>query len=367
LEETIMNTGALPTLTSRRRFLEGSAAFAALTAGSLAGARQSIAAASELRILFPGGSWQEWFNSTFVKPFEQAMRVQTAWKLGLSFEPLVIAQRRRPQWDLIHENQNTSSQLGALNAVLEWTEERIPNLKHVHPAFRYPHLAGKVHTPYGLAVNTKRIKRPVTLWADLWDPAFDGKVAFPAWEWMGQEVFHAINQLEGGSPENVDPGIAKLKDLYKKHKAVTINNVEHTHQLLVAEEIWICPYFGARTEKAAAAGAPVEFVVPKEGGLSFIWNTAIIAGRPKESIELAEKFVNSTLEPEKQIAFSRLTGYPPTNVQAMRSLPPDLKKLALTDDQVASFGKIQRKFDYMAMFAYRDQIRDRWNKEVLGG
>ena len=50
----------------------------------------------------------------------------------------------------------------------------------------------------------------------------------------------------------------------------------------------------------------------------------------------------------------------------LENLPPDLKKLALTDEQVASFGKIQRNFDYMAMFAYRDQIRDRWNKEVLG-
>jgi len=352
--------------TSRRRFLSQAAAFGALAAGSLAGPRPSAAAATELRILFPGGSWQEWFNGTFVKPFEQSAKAQTVWKLGLSFEPLVIAQRRRPQWDLIHENQNTSSQLGAMNAVVEWTEERIPNLKQIHPAFRYPYLAGKTHTPYGLAVNTKRIKKPVTRWADLWDPAFDGKVAFPSWDWMGQEVFHAINQLEGGAPDNVDPGITKLKDLYKQHKAVTINNVEHTHQLLVAEEIWICPYFGARAEKAAAAGAPIEFVIPKEGGLSFIWNTSILAGRPKESIELAEKFVNTTLEAEKQIAFARQTGYPPTNLQAMKNLPPDLKKLALTDEQVASFGKIQRNFDYMAMFAYRDQIRDRWNKEVLG-
>jgi spermidine/putrescine-binding protein len=362
-----MPTRQPPPLTTRRRFLEQAAALGALSTGGLAGARPAGAAATELRILFPGGSWQEWFNTTFAKPFEEAARVQMVWKLGLAFEPLVIAQRRRPQWDLIHENQNTSSQLGALNAVVDWKEERIPNLKNVHPAFRYPYLAGKVHTPYGLAVNSKRIKRPVTRWADLWDPAFNGKVAFPAWEWMGQEVFHAINQLEGGSPENVDPGIAKLKDLYKTHKPITINNVEHTHQLLVAEEVWLCPYFGARTEKAAAAGAPVEFVVPAEGGLSFIWNTAIIAGRPKESIELAERFVNTTLEPEKQIAFARLTGYPPTNVQAMRNLPPDLKKLALTEDQVAAFGKIQRHFDYMAMFAYRDQIRDRWNKEVLGG
>ena len=107
-------------------------------------------------------------------------------------------------------------------------------------------------------------------------------------------------------------------------------------------------------------------MIPKEGGLSFIWNTSILAGRPKESIELAEKFVNTTLEAEKQIAFARQTGYPPTNLQAMKNLPTDLKKLELTEAQVARFGKIQRNFDYMAMFAYRDQIRDRWNKEVLG-
>ncbi len=353
---------------SRRRFLRQSAgAGAALAALASAGRVPAFAATNELRILFAGGTWQEWFHNTFGKPFEQTAGTKIVWKLGLSFEPLVIAQRRRPQWDLIHGNQNTSSQLGALGAVLEWSEARVPALKDIHPAFRYPHLVGKIHTPYGLAVNTKRIKRPVKKWADLWDPAFAGKVAFPAWEWMGQEVFHAINQLENGSPDNVDPGITKLKELYKKHKAITINNVEHTHQLLLAEEVWICPHFGARTEKAAAAGAPVEFVIPEEGGLSFIWNMAILANRPKENTELAEKFVNTTLDPEKQIAFARLTGYPPTNIKAMRNLPPDLKKLELTDDQVAGFGKIQRKFDYMAMFAFRDQIRDRWNKEVLGG
>ena len=89
-------------------------------------------------------------------------------------------------------------------------------------------------------------------------------------------------------------------------------------------------------------------MIPKEGGISWIWNTSIIAGRPQESIELAEKFVNTTLEAEKQIAFARLTGYPPTNIQAMKNLPPDLKKLALTDEQVAGFGKIQRSFDHMA-------------------
>jgi|SaaInl4_135m_RNA_FD_contig_61_133016_length_1285_multi_5_in_0_out_0_1 spermidine/putrescine-binding protein len=352
---------------NRRQFISRTAEVGAIAAAMAAmGPMPAFAAAKELRILFAGGTWQKWFNDTFGTPFEKEKGAKIIWKKGLRFEPLIIAQRRRPQWDLIHQNQNFSSQLGALNALVEWKEDKIPNLKHVHPAFRYPYLAGKIHTPYGLAVNTKKIKRPITKWTDMWDPEFAGKVAFPDWGWMGQEVFHAINLLNGGSAENVDPGIGKLADLYKKNKALTINNVEHTHQMLLSEDVWIAPHFGARIEKAAKAGAPVEFVVPEEGGLSFIFNTAIVNNRPQDSMDLAHEFVNGTLDPERQIGFSRLTGYPPTNTEAMKNLPEDLAKLRMTDDEVAAFGKIQREFDYMAMFAYRDQIKSRWDKEVLG-
>ena len=322
--------------------------------------------AKELNILFPGGTWKDWYEQVFVTPFATKRGIKAVWKTGLGFEPLVIAQRRRPQWDVIHENQNTSSQLGALNAVVEWSEQRIPNLKKIHPSFRYQFLAGKVHTPYGIAVNTKRIKKPITSWLDLWDPEFNGKVAFPDWVWVGEEVFHAINIVAGGDAENVDPGVGKLKDLFKTHKAQIINNVEHTKQLLLAEEVWICPHFGARTEQAKASGAPVEFVIPKEGGISWIWNTSIIANRPKESIALAEEFVNTTLDAERQVDFCRLTGYPPTNIELMKNLPPDLKKLELSEAELEGFGNLARRFDYMAQFAYRDRNRERWNKEVLG-
>ena len=129
--------------------------------------------------------------------------------------------------------------------------------------------------------------------------------------------------------------------------------------------MWICPHFGARIEQAAAAGAPVEFRIPREGGLSWIWNTALVANRPAASIALSERFLNVTLDAEKQIEFSRLTGYPPTNTEAMANLPPDLAKMRLTDEQLDLLGKLQRDTDYMAIFAYRDQYAERWNREVL--
>jgi spermidine/putrescine-binding protein len=353
-----------PTI-SRRSVIKGGAAAAgglALTSFGIIGRAQ---AARELRILMAGGSWKDFVSKTFAEPFAKANNVELVWKLGLSQEPIVMAQQRRPQWDCNHSNQARAGQLGAMGLYKPWAEDRIPNMKNIHPAFRYEFNVGKVHTPYGLCVNTKQITRPITSWNDLWDPAFKGKVAFPAWNWVGDEVFHAINVAFGGSSENIDPGIAKVKDLFAKNDCKIINNVEHTRQLLEAQEVWLCPYFGARTEQAAKAGAPVEFVIPSEGGLSWIWNTAIVANRPPDSTELTEKFVDFTLDADRQIEFSRLTGYPPTNMQAMKNLPPDLKKLELSEDEVDRLGRLQRQADFMTQFAFRDQYAERWNKEVL--
>lgn len=352
---------------TRRSFLAGSAAFGTASLMTPMLSTKASAQANELHILFAGGTWQEFFQKAIIDPFVAETGANIVWKTGLGFEPLVIAQRRRPQWDLVHQNQNTSSQLGALSAVEEWTEDNIPNLAQVHPSFRYPYLAGKVHTPYGIAVNVAEIPDGASSWNDLWNPEFKGKVGFPAWNWMGQEVFHVINQLNGGTPDDVEPGIEKMKALFAENDAVIVDNVEHAKQLMTAGEVWIMPHFGARTMQIRDAGADVEFVLPEEGGLSFIWNTAVIANRPDTSQELAYKLVNQSLSVESQTVFSGLTGYPPTNMELMANMPPELKSLEMTDAEVESLGKIQRSFDYMAMFAYRDAIKTRWDQEVLGG
>jgi spermidine/putrescine-binding protein len=347
---------------SRRDLLRAGAGAAALSSiPSL-----SEAAVDEMRVLFPGGSWKEYFERVFANDFAKKENVKFNWRAGHRFTAIVIAQRRNPQWDLMHSNQTDAMQLGTMGLLSEWKEDRIPHLKDVHEAFRYPYLAGKVHTPYGLCVNTKRITRKIDSWNDLWDPEFAGKVAFPDWGWVGEELFHAVNLVFGGTEENVDPGIAKFKELYQKNKAKVGKNVDEMMQLFVNEELWIAPLFSARTMQARQKGAPVEFVIPKEGGMSWIYQTGLIANRSKERTEMSERLVDFTLDPERQIEFSKLTGYPPTNKKAIANIPPDRKDLMLTENELQLLAKLQSKLDYMAMFGYRDQYRERWQKEVLG-
>ena len=350
---------------SRRSLLKAGGALAGAAAfGSTAIAPAS--AAGSVNILMPGGSWKDWVEQTFVAPFAEANDVEAVWRLGLGHEPLVMAQRARPQWDLIHTGQMRAGQLGGMGLYKPMSEETTPNLTQIHPSFRYEYLAGKCHTPYGLCVNTRRITRPVTSWEDLWDPEFKGRVAFPAWGWIGDEVFYSVNQAFGGTSEDIEPGIEKFKALFADNGAVVANNVEHTRQLIDAEEVWLVPFFGARTEQAAAAGTPVEFVIPEEGGLSWVWNMSVIAGRPEQNTLNAEALLNETFDAEKQIEFAKLTGYPPTNMEAMRNLPPELERLTLNDEQVELLGKLQSQLDPNVIFAYRDQYAERWNRDVLG-
>ncbi len=320
-----------------------------------------------LNFLFAGGTWKTWFENTFTTPFGKEHNVRIIITAGdaAAQTARVIAEKGNPNYDFIHNQQIIMMQLGSMGLVEEWKESEIPNLKDIHPAFKNPYLAGKVITPFGLAYNIKRSPKKVTSWLDLWDPAFRGKVAIPKWAWIGETWFNSVNKVLGGTEDNINPGLKKGRELIKDNKAIIMDSVEHGKALFVSEEIWIAPYYNARTEQAKQAGAPVEFVYPVEGGLNWYFNVGLIKGRPTENRELSLKFLNYTLDPKKQLEFSLLCGYPPTNLKTMGMIPADRKDLFVTKEQMENLGKI--KVDYVKMLNNSDKNAERWNKEVLGG
>jgi putative spermidine/putrescine transport system substrate-binding protein len=320
-----------------------------------------------LNYLFPGGTWKTWFENTFTTSFGKENNVRIIITVGdpAAHTARVIAEKGNPNYDFIHHTQINMMQLGSMGLLEELKESDIPNLKDVHPAFKNPYMAGNVITPFGLAYNVKKSPKKVTSWMDLWDPAFRGKVAIPKWAWIGETWFNSINKVLGGTEDNIDPGLKKCRELIKDNKAIIMDSVEHGKNLFVSEEIWIAPYYNARTEQAKKAGAPVEFAYPTEGGLNWYFNVAALKGRPKENKELSFKFINYTLDPKRQLEFSLLCGYPPTNMKTMSMIPADRQDLLVTKEQMENLGKI--KIDFVKMLNNSDKNAERWNKEVLGG
>jgi putative spermidine/putrescine transport system substrate-binding protein len=356
---------------NRRQFLKTTLGAAGTMAAATYGLNFLTPATAEadevtLNFLFAGGTWKQWFEQTFTIPFGKEHHCNMVVSAGDSAAQMVRvrAEKDHPSFDFIHIQQINAMQLGSIGLLEEWTDQEIPNLKDIHPAFKNPYMAGKVVAPYGLAYNVKKSPKEVTSWLDLWDPAFKGKVGIPKWAWVGDTWFYAVNKVLGGTEDNIDPGIQKCRQLVKENNAVILDSVEHTKNLFVSDEIWIAPYYTARTEQAIKAGAPLKFVYPKEGGLGWYFGTAIIKGRPEENRQMAFKFANYTLDPKKQLEFSLLCGYPPTNTKTMAMLPPDRQDLLLTPEQMDNLGKI--KIDYVKMLENLDKAGERWSKDVLG-
>jgi putative spermidine/putrescine transport system substrate-binding protein len=326
----------------------------------------ALAAASNLNILFTGGSWKEAFDSVYAAPFGKANGVQIVYSLGAYENQVsqVIAQRQNERFDLLHMDQFSAASLEQLNLMVVPDAKIVTNLADVDPAFKFSNFVGKIVTPFGLAANTKRIGRKITSWKDLWDPALAGKIGLPKWEWLGSKWFYTVNRVWGGTEDNIDPGLQRCRDLIHKNNAIIVTAVDHAHTLLLQEDAWLLPLQTRGTFQARDDGAPVEFVFPDEGALSLVVNVGIIKGRPQDSEELAQKFVNYTLDPAKQVEFSAKTLYPPTNRKALAMLPKDSPVL-LTPSQLGNLNKI--RFDIPKLVANRNLHAERWDKEVLGG
>ncbi|MFC3675418.1 extracellular solute-binding protein [Ferrovibrio xuzhouensis] len=137
----------------------------------------------------------------------------------------------------------------------------------------------------GLFVNKAALgKRPVPKsWADLLKPEYKGMVGYldPTSAAVGQLGVMAVNLALGGTYDNLDPAIKFFKELAKNDPIVP---KQTSYARVISGEIPILfdydfnAYRGQYVDKA-----PVEFVIPKEGSLTFPYVMGLVNKAPHEA------------------------------------------------------------------------------------
>lgn len=137
----------------------------------------------------------------------------------------------------------------------------------------------------GLFVNKAALgKRPVPKsWADLLKPEYKGMVGYldPTSAAVGQLGVMAVNLALGGTYDNLDPAIKYFKELAKNDPIVP---KQTSYARVISGEIPILfdydfnAYRGQYVDKA-----PVEFVIPKEGTLTFPYVMGLVNKAPHEA------------------------------------------------------------------------------------
>lgn len=340
---------------SRARLLAVLAAIASIAIASL-----SVHAQEELVVTVYGGTFEKAWRASVIEPFEKEHNAKVRVVIGLTMENLakLRAGKDNPQLDVV-----TFDPPGAVPAARDGLLEpldagRIPNLKNLYDfAVEKDRLyASFLIANQGIAYNTRHVKQPPTSWDDLWRPDFKGRVVLPDITTSHGAFFVSMmGKVYGKGLFDTEPAFAKIKTLrpsvinfYSSHDQVA--------QLLNQGEAWIVPWTSDRSAVQIKAGAPIGFVVPKEGAIFWTSEMGIVKGTKRKP--LAEKYVNFALSVQAQKANAETMFLGPTNKNVQ--LGPELAK-------ALPYGAKLKELvapDWEDLARHRDGWADRWNREI---
>ncbi len=338
-----------------------------LAAPMLGGARMAAAQTRQFVAMTWGGQWGDAMRDNVDAAFEKrtGVKVQqdrsaspveriTKLKIGLNDQKVDCFQLA-----------DGLVPLAIKQGVCEKLNRDSPRMGHVRnmiPQFWNDYWVPHIFSVIGLCYNTKPVKTPPTSYADLWKPEFKGRIVLP-------EVSHSIGPYviaigaiaAGKSPKDETAGFEALRRL-NDQKPIWVKDTDSIMNAFRTEEAVIGLLYKSQTYTVQGWNAPVEWVYPSEGGIPYVSGTCI--AKNTKNLELAEQYLDVTMDPDVQPAFTKLYNYPGTNKDMLARLSPELQERArFTDAQLAKIINLDLEF----MSDRRGDWSQRWNRIIAGG
>ena len=248
-------------------------------------------------------NWSVYMPQSVLDAFEAEFGVQVILSEYESMEEAVAEIRQGQRFDVAVVEQDVIPILVADEKLARLDLANIPNLRNIDPAFR--NLAfdpdNQYSIPYhwgtsALIVRTDLLPKPLTRWADLWDPAFAGRLAVREQELevIGITMLSLDLPLNANDEASIAAAGQRLLDL---NPAAILNESDGSLAIpaLAAGEVsiflgWPVDGMNARDEMA-----DIDYVFPAEGAP--LWQDSFAISASSEKKYTAELFINFLLRP----------------------------------------------------------------------
>jgi putative spermidine/putrescine transport system substrate-binding protein len=318
---------------SKREFLFGLSALGGL--GVLAGT-PAHAQAKEVVLANWGGDAVKFMGDAWGAPFEKDTGIKVAIdSSGPSLAKIkAMVESGKVTWDVLDTGAGTSFDLGKAG-LLERIDYSIVDKTQIPPAFAMPWCVGNGAYSYVIAYDTSKVgATPPQNWAEFWDvKRWPGKRTMRK---SMHSVLEAALLADGVARDKIYPidtkrAFDKVKQI--KEHIVWWNAGADSQQLIrdgecVIGNIWSTRAKGLETDS--------------RGRITWTWNDGIVTSavlavpRGNPAGKAAMQFINSTLIPERQVAFFKTLGTAPANPRAAALVPAELKRFnALDTDNAA--------------------------------
>ncbi|MGI6852270.1 ABC transporter substrate-binding protein [Mesorhizobium sp. 1B3] len=336
-------------------YLAAATAVAALVAVS------SVASAAELVVGSFGGSFADNVKACYVEPFKKATGADVVMKLGSSSQHAasVRATAGQSDMDVVFADDAFAVQMANEDLLVPLDRSKLSNAPEIIEG------AWGANDAYVAAMlgattiiyNKDKITTPPTSWKDLFDPKYEGRVTIgDVSGTSGWQFLAAVNEMEGGTIDDITPGIEKIKPLAKS-SVLLYAQADQVVALFERDEIDIAVWYPDRAGIAAAKGLPLAAAYPVEGAVAIRPTVSIPKGTEQE--ELALKFIDTILDADNQKCFSEHQFIGPVN-----------KNVKLSDE-ISAIVPTGEALDKM-LFLKPDEMAKRlpewtrrWQREVL--
>lgn len=290
---------------------------AALAAGAFALA-SPLAAQEKLTIATFGGSFLDAVKFCHIPVFEKATGAAVETVLGNSVQHAasVRAMGASSDYDVVYIDDSAAMQLKAENLLHPLDRAALASAEELDPRAFGPDDAFVVFMTGATAIayNPEMVETPPSSWRDLFDEAYKGQVAIgDVTGTAGWQFLLAVNRMEGGSPEDVTPGIDAIRPL-AQDAVVQYTQADQLLALFARGEVAMAPWYPDRAGSAADEGLPIAIAYPEEGAVGIRPTLLIPEGSSQK--ELAAAFVDTVLSKEVQECFAETKYAGPINLKA---------------------------------------------------
>ena len=279
-------------------------------------------------------SWAEDVRQSVLDMFTEEYGVKVKY-VGYESQEEAIANIQDGQiYDVVLMESRFIPQLAKENLLAELDQMNLSNSKNLSANFR--DLAYDPGSRYsipnswgttGLVVRSDLIAKPVTRWADLWDPQYAGKVGL----WMDEprEVISLTLKSLGYSANSENPAeleetLTRLLELKPNIIALEDSNFATPNGKLANGQVVISMGYAGNAYEAAENNLAVNYILPQDGAL--LWNDTLIIPANSPNKFTAELFLNFLMRAEINAIVVNENIFPTPNEAAYEFIDPEILK-----------------------------------------
>lgn len=283
-------------------------------------------------------AWSEYIPEALIDGFVEETGIKLNYDAYSSNEELLAKlQAGASGYDVIIPSDYIVSIMIKQGMLEELDLGKTPNFSNIGDEFKNQDFdpGNKYTVPYQwgtscLVVDTGKVTRPITKWADMWDPEFAGKVVLLDDE---REVLGMVLEVLGydkNSTDEVQLEEAKSKFL-ELMPNVKLFDSDSPKTALLSGEVWLGQTWNGEAAIAHSENPEIAYVFPEEGCTRWFDNLAIPKGAPHKDAAL--ELINYILKAESSALITAEFPYSNPNkaaLEVLKSTDPELYEAYMT-------------------------------------